>query len=239
MSNAAGGGKAKPPSTRTEPATCSGARALARAVTKAPIEWPTRTGPGPDGVGDGQHVVGVRCRGRTGPAIVRLSARPRRSGARTRTLPGPRRRFSSSATQTQLSPLAVIPWTAMTTGASGPGSPALRSVTARLPPGRSIRNSGVDDSLSVGVTLFPPDVRPGRRAAGRRSRRPSARLLEHLTARRVVEEPLGYAVQVHRHSTPRLPQRGGHLRPDATADEVVLERRPRRRPCGPGRRGRR
>ena len=38
MSNSAGGGKANPPSTRTDPATRSGARALARAVTNAPIE---------------------------------------------------------------------------------------------------------------------------------------------------------------------------------------------------------
>ena len=38
MSNSAGGGNANPPSTRTEPATRSGARELARAVTNAPIE---------------------------------------------------------------------------------------------------------------------------------------------------------------------------------------------------------
>ena len=38
MSNSAGGGKANPPSTRTEPATRSGARELASAVTNAPIE---------------------------------------------------------------------------------------------------------------------------------------------------------------------------------------------------------
>ena len=47
MSNSAGGGKANPPSTRTDPATRSGARELASAVTKAPIEWPTRTGRAP------------------------------------------------------------------------------------------------------------------------------------------------------------------------------------------------
>ena len=78
--------RARPPANR------SGCRAAASAAMKAPIEWPTRTGRRAEH-GRRSEVRSSTCAPRPyGPGADRLSPRPRRSGARKRTPPGPCRR---------------------------------------------------------------------------------------------------------------------------------------------------
>src|SRR5690606_36449139 len=96
-------------------------------ATKAPIEWPATTAGAALSFSMTVATSSACRRMPNGPGAPVLAPRPRRSTAASPISPSSRR-----ATAAQLQALAVIPWTATTSGA--PGAPSQRTTPSSASP---------------------------------------------------------------------------------------------------------